>query len=206
MDFEYLGAHPGSEGLASVFPPTKPANMSKIRETDPKLADKIEKAYDTRMEAHKRSEADYAEYLKEGADGQPPVLQIDPDTGVIRGLDPGSGKYKDFASDYDIYNLRMKDGSPLTPEVYAKVVADLQHMGLAQHGAHMNMKIDVGAGKFEDPTTQAIFEGIRKKHQPGPEGEPVVVFGDGAPKADWPAPAAPKVPQPPASAKGKGHR
>jgi len=147
MDIDYLGAHPGTEGLASVFPPTKPPNMSKIRETNPDLAKEIDKAYEARMDAHKSSEADYAEYLKKGADGQPPALQIDPDTGVIRGLDPGSGKYKDFVSDYDIYNLRMKDGSPLTPEMYALVVADLQHMGLAQHGAHMNMKIDVGAGR-----------------------------------------------------------
>jgi hypothetical protein len=88
----------------------------------------------------------------------------------------------------------MKDGSPLTPRVYALVVADLQHMGLAQHGAHMNMKFGVGTAKFEEPAVQAMWEGIRNKHQPGPEGEPVVVFGDGAPRADWPAPPEPSTP------------
>jgi len=192
IDIDYLGAHPGSEGLASVFPPTRPPNMSKIRETNPKLGREIDAAYKKRKAANETSTQDYAEYIN-GVDGRPPVLQIDPDTGVIRGLDPGSGKYKDFVSDYDLYNLRMKDGSPLTPEMYALVVADLQHMGLAQHGAHMNMKFDVGTAKFKEPAVQAMWEGIRDGHKRGPKGEPVVVFGDGAPRADWPKPKPQRV-------------
>jgi hypothetical protein len=196
FDVDYLGATAGTEGLAAVFKPKMPPprTMSKIRDTNPKLAEEITAGYKTRKAAYESRDADWAEYTS-GADGKPPILQIDPDTGVLRGLDPASGKYKDFVSDYDLYDLRMKDGSPLTPEMYALVVADLQHMGLAQHGAHMNMKIDLGAAKFEDPATQAIFERIRGSHQPGPKGEPLVVFGDGAPRADWPLPEAPQIPE-----------
>ena len=54
----------------------------------------------------------------------------------------------------------------------------------------MNMKFDVSTAKFEDPATQAMWEGIRDSHQRGPTGKPLVVFGDGPPRADWPSNAA----------------
>jgi hypothetical protein len=194
MDVDYLGAHPDTSGLASVYKPKLPKNMDELRKSDPDLADAIQKRFDKRMQAHNAKEQTFGEYLK----GDEPLIQIDPQTGVIRGLDPRLGSptnpvYKDFASDYDLFDLRMKDGSKLSPEVYKLVINDLKHMGLVQHGAHMNWKADVGDAAFNKPGVKEMWEGMRDSHQAGPKGEPLLAFGDGAPKASWPPPPTTKV-------------
>ncbi len=194
MDIDHLGAHPDTAGLASVYKPTLPKNMAELRKSDPDLADAIQKRFDKRMQAHNAKDQTFGEYLK----GEEPLIQIDPQTGVVRGLDPRLGSptnpvYKDFASDYDLFDLRMKDGSKLSPEVYKLVINDLQHMGLAQHGAHMNWKADVGDAAFNKPGVKKMWEGMRDAHQPGPTGEPLLAFGDGPPKASWPPPPTTKV-------------
>lgn len=114
-------------------------------------------------------------------------IRIEPDGTVINtGLVPG-GELP-FTGDHDIFDIRARDGSPLTPQQYQEAKAALLAADAGvMHGGVTGWSVDAPE-TFHAPGGQKSYRGMVEAHSPGGT-EPLVRLGDGDPKAVWYEPA-----------------
>jgi hypothetical protein len=120
-------------------------------------------------------------------------IEIRADGVVINtGLTPG-GKEVPFTGDHDIFDIRNKDGSALSPEKYQAVKAKLMAADAGvMHGGVTGWEID-SPQTFNTEAGQKSYGKMVEAHTQGGK-EPLVRIGDGQPTAVWYTPATPAAP------------
>jgi hypothetical protein len=182
-------------GKVGFFDPTKiePKRPANFDELDPKTQKKI----DDRIKQRKEEFAEYKKDMdKLVAEGK---IRIEPDGTVVNtGLIPGGEK--PFTGDHDIFDIRAKDGTPLSPERYQEVVGKLKEAKVTteageasagvMHGAVTGWELDAPE-TFHTPAGQKAYDKMISAHSAGGD-EPLVRFGAGDPHATWYEPVGPK--------------
>ena len=175
--------------------PKEPANF---HELDPDLQKEIKKRIDQRTEEFAAYGDDMKHLVDEG------LIEIKPDGTIInKGLIPG-GELP-FTGDHDIFDIRAKDGTALTPQQYqAAKKALIDAKAGVMHGAVTGWEFD-SPGTFNTPAGQKSYGKMVGDHTPGGK-EPLIRFGAGEPTATWYEPARPRpdVDAPAAAKPGAG--
>lgn len=165
----YIGASPDDVGKVGFFkpePPRRPAGM-----TDLEWAIEQPKA----VERFKQRDAEYWDNARkmtelqsrpENQDGTHGANQIEVGPGGVVGNVTQQGAQvvtSPFTGDHDVYDIRNADGTPVSPEKYEAIVAEMKaaNMGVA-HGAHKMWKP-------QGPAEQAIYDKIVDAHASGQE-------------------------------------
>jgi hypothetical protein len=177
----------GSEadlGKVGFFRPAQIDRPKNFDALSPELQAKIDKRIAQRLEEI----ADYWQDMKKLVDAG--KIEIRPDGVIInKGLTPG-GKELPFTGDHDIFDIRAKDGTALTPEKYQDVKAKLLAADAGvMHGGVTGWEFDAPQ-TFHTEAGQKSYKKMVGDHSPGGE-EPLVRIGDGEPKAVWYEPATP---------------
>ena len=165
--------------------PRRPANFEEL---EPKLKEEIDK----RIKQRKEEFADYADDMHKLRDQG--LIRINPDgtvvnTGLIKG-----GELP-FTGDHDVFDIRAKDGSALSPADYQKAKQALIDANAGvMHGAVTGWEID-SPKTFHTDAGQKSYGKMVGDHSPGGK-EPLIRFGEGDPTATWYEPARPRVDTP----------
>ena len=163
----------------AVAEPHRPADFDSLPEGTRSEIDK-------RIKQRTEEFADYNRAMKDLEERG--LIRIEPDGKVINtGLTQGAGELP-FTGDHDIFDIRAKDGSPLSPEKYqaarsALMAADAGVM----HGGVTGWAVD-SPQTFNTESGQKSYKKMVEAHSPGGK-EPLVRLGDGEPKAVWYEPA-----------------
>jgi hypothetical protein len=166
----------------------------KIKPERPKNFDELpearQKEIDDRIKQRKEEFAEYQTDMKKLEDAG--LIRIQPDGTVINtGLVKG-GELP-FTGDHDIFDIRARDGTKLTPDQYQAAVQALKEADAGvMHGAVTGWELD-SPDTFNTPAGQKSYGKMVEAHSPGGK-EPLVRFGDGEPKATWYEPAKPGAP------------
>ena len=178
----YLGFRRDDVGLVGYMEPKAPVRS----EVPPKLWEQVEKRYAERAAEFKDLAPDMKNLsLPSGGRDQFAAVGFDKQVtvdsnGVIRVVEGTEGKATSgFTGDHDLFQITKPDGSPVSPEKYNEVVADLvqKRVGV-EHGAHMHWDVPAkpASTAYKDPTKG--FQSIADKHMPGAErGEALYRFG-----------------------------
>jgi len=184
LDVDLGLARPEDLGKVGRFRPGKgdlPNNIDELpvktqEALKERLADRDEEWFDTFF--------DISDLLSSG--------KIDIDSnGIItnKGLVPGA-EGKPFTGDHDLFDIRNKDGTALTPERYQEIRDLLLDLDAGiQHGSAMGWKADDYAS-FSTESGQKSYKKMMTDHSEGGT-KPLVRLGDGEPQAVWHEPAAP---------------
>ena len=173
--------HLGKVGFfdPAVTEPHRPPDYDSLpKETQKRIDDRIKQ----RMEEFN----DYRKSMKELEDLG--LIRIEPDGTVINtGLTKSGGELP-FTGDHDIFDIRAKDGTKLTPEQYQQARTALMAADAGvMHGGVTGWAVD-SPGSFNTEAGQKSFGKMVEAHSPGGK-EPLVRLGDGEPKAVWHEPA-----------------
>ncbi len=163
----------------AVVEPHRPPDFESLPKS---MQDKIDQRIEQRLEEF----GDYQKDMQKLVDAGD--IRIEPDGTVINtGLVPG-GELP-FTGDHDIFDIRAKDGSPLTPEQYQAAKAALLAADAGvMHGGVTGWSVDAPE-TFNTPAGQKSYGKMMEAHSPGGK-DPLVRLGDGEPKAVWYEPAA----------------
>ncbi len=164
----------------AVVEPHRPPDFESLPKS---MQDKIDQRIEQRLEEF----GDYQKDMQKLVDAGD--IRIEPDGTVINtGLVPG-GELP-FTGDHDIFDIRARDGSPLTPEQYQAAKAALLAADAGvMHGGVTGWSVDAPE-TFNTPAGQKSYGNMMEAHSPGGK-DPLVRLGDGEPKAVWYEPAAP---------------
>ncbi len=185
-------------GKVGIFDPAKkkPVKPDNYAELDPATREKIDKRIKQREEEFN----DYGSDIKKLQDAG--LVRID-ENGVVINTGLVDGKELPFTGDHDVFDIRAKDGTQLTPEQYAKAKAALQNADAGvMHGAVTGWEMD-SPETFHTEAGQKSYKKMVDAHTAGGE-EPLVRFGDGEPKGVWYEPSTPRTGTPDADAPGIG--
>jgi hypothetical protein len=153
------------------------------------LPTKMQENIDERIKQRKEEFADYRKDMQKLQDAG--LIRIEPDGTVINtGLIPGGEK--PFTGDHDIFDIRAKDGSKLSPADYQKAKAALLAADAGvMHGGVTGWEVD-SPSTFNTEAGQKSYNKMVDAHSPGGK-DPLVRLGAGEPTAVWYEPAAPPV-------------
>jgi hypothetical protein len=193
----------------------KPEDLGKVGFFEPKeggaprrpdnyeaLPEKQKKAIDDRIKQRKEEFADYRGDMDKLVGEK--LITIQPDGTVInQGLSKGE-KGLPFTGDHDVFDIRAKDGTKLSPEKYQAVKQALLDADAGiMHGGVTGWEVD-SPKTFHTEAGQKSYGKMVADHSPGGK-EPLVRIGDGDPKGVWYEPAAPAPGSTDAGAAGTPH-
>jgi hypothetical protein len=164
-------------------PPRRPADYESL---PPKQKEAIDDRIAQRLEEFDLNKKDMFELRDKE------LIRIEPDGTVINtGLTKGKGELP-FTGDHDVFDIRAKDGTALSPEKYKEVVRALKDAEAGvMHGGVVQWSAD-SPDTFFTEAGQKSYGKMMADHSPGGK-DPLVRIGEGDPKAVWYEPAAPRA-------------